>query len=187
MRAERTFPLVGIGASVLLVAFIVLAVVNATHSAEGHFPAVPPPSQLRPGRHAPSFRLSRLGGGGPVVYKDVSAEPVVVNFFASWCANCVAELHTFATTSSSHTTTEFVGIDTDDSARATAEHLVHGAGITYPIGIDANGSVAGRYLVAALPVTFFISRTGVVMGEVFGQVSAAQLTAWVVRLQRDRR
>jgi thiol-disulfide isomerase/thioredoxin len=111
----------------------------------------------------------------------------VLNFFASWCANCDAELHTFGRVSSSARAVQFLGIDTDDASRSTAEQLVRAADIAYPIGVDLRGVVADRYLVAALPVTFFVAADGIVQGEVIGQVNEAQLRMWVTRLQREQR
>jgi thiol-disulfide isomerase/thioredoxin len=182
---QRVFRPLAIGVTLALVGFIAYAVVSANHPGTGTFPSVPAPSTLHPGERAPSFDLPRLGGGAAFAFPGHAAEPVVLNFFASWCPNCVAELHAFGSVSSAAGSIRFFGVDSEDPAVATAEELLHRAGISYPVGVDRSGSVANRYLIAALPVTFFIAPTGAVQGEIFGAATASQLRTWVARLSRS--
>ena len=143
------------------------------------------------GRLAPSFSLPRLGGGAPVMVNAPSAPdpggrlPMVVNFFASWCPNCAAELSAFATESHAATgKVEFLGVDSNDSDHAAAESLLAHAGVRYPVGVDARATIATDYLVEGLPTTVFINRDGQVIGEAFGAQTVKTLRAWVSRLER---
>ncbi len=139
---------------------------------------------LQAGRLAPLFRLPRLGGGAPVALAADRGHPVVLNFFASWCPDCRAELRAFGVVSrraGSHV--DFVGVDTNDPTPSEAISLLRAAGDTYPVGVDANATVAnGRYLVEALPTTVFISGSGHIVGQVFGPQTVGSLTRWVDRL-----
>lgn len=180
---DRLFRWLALVACLVLVGFVAYAVVAATEHHPASFPEVASPSRLRTGQRAPKFDLSRLGGGASVGLTDAGSSPTVVNFFASWCANCVAELHSFAIASRSPGDVRFVGIDSTDPDPSSAEHLLRAAGISYPVGIDRSGAVADRYLISALPVTFFIAPSGVIKGEIFGRASTAQLDAWVARLR----
>lgn len=141
--------------------------------------------ELARGRVAPAFRLANIRGGPQVSLASFSGHPVVLNFFASWCADCRAELSAFAKVSSApHGTVRFVGVDTDDSAPGKARSLLAHAGDTYPVGIDRSGDVAtSRYLVQALPVTVFIAADGRVVGQVFGAQTVRSLAPWVRRLE----
>jgi len=171
-----------IGACVALVGFVVYAVVAATtttaNPSSGTFPKVPAPSALGAGHRAPSFELSRLGYGTAVSLGNRTL-PVVINFFASWCHDCVAELHAFGEVANRSSGVRFVGIDALDPSPKTALKLLHSAHIRYPVGVDRNGNVVDRYLISALPVTFFVSRSGVVAGELFGTATVRALTEWV--------
>jgi cytochrome c biogenesis protein CcmG, thiol:disulfide interchange protein DsbE len=179
---------VAIGAAVALVGFVAFAIVSATRSSGGRFPEAAAPSALTAGRAAPSFELSRLGGGDPVSFVGgAGSGPLVLNFFASWCPDCVAELGAFATVSRSETGVRFLGVDADDPSPAAAERLLRRAGVSYLVGTDRSGAVTDRYLVSALPVTFFIAPDGRILGEHFGAATAAELSGWVARLQRGRR
>lgn len=109
---------------------------------------------------------------------------MVLNFFASWCPNCRAELKAFATVSrAAGGRVDFIGVDTNDSSPAQAISLLRAAGATYPVGVDPNAAVANaRYLVEALPATVFVSASGHIVGQVFGPQTTKTLTQWVDRL-----
>ena len=172
-----------IAAALALVGFITFAIVSAvTRQKTGAFPAGPPASSLVIGKKAPTFSLKLLGAVGNVALTRRASQPTIVNFFASWCANCVAELHAFGAASHLSKAVRFVGVDSLDPAPGTAIRLLGHAGVSYAVGVDRDGAVADRYLIAALPVTFFISRAGVVRGELFGAATLSQLTGWVHRL-----
>jgi len=55
-------------------------------------------------------------------------------------------------------------------------------GATYPVAMDAQAKVASQYLVQALPVTYFLNRSGQVVGAALGPQSVTSLEHWVARL-----
>ncbi len=169
-------------AALALFGFVTYAVVSAATATPRTFATVPPPSRLGAGRHAPSFTLHELDEARTVVFHGRANTPVIVNFFASWCQDCVAELDAFGNVSNESTGVRFIGIDSLDSNPGLAKRLLGRAHIAYAIGVDSDGTIVGRYLIAALPVTFFVSKSGVVEGEIFGAATSRELTAWVLRL-----
>jgi cytochrome c biogenesis protein CcmG/thiol:disulfide interchange protein DsbE len=172
--------LVTFAAIVVLVGFSTFAVVRARQPSVPNYTETPTPSQLPLHVVAPPFDLARLGGGARVSLAADAKRPVVINFFASWCANCRQELGALATAAKTHPGVAFIGVDTNDTATATARHLAAAAGITYPIGIDTTAATGTAYLVAELPVTFVVDRTGHVAEKLFG----AQTTASLARALR---
>jgi cytochrome c biogenesis protein CcmG/thiol:disulfide interchange protein DsbE len=101
---------------------------------------------------------------------------VVLNFFASWCPNCQAELAAFAAASRRlRGRVDFVGIDTSETDPHAAIALEQRAGIVYPTGFAADQTVANEYLVGALPETFFIDAAGRVRSFVPGRETLAGL------------
>jgi cytochrome c biogenesis protein CcmG/thiol:disulfide interchange protein DsbE len=132
---------------------------------------------------APAFRLPRLGGGPPVSLAAERGHPVVVNFFASWCTECRAELRAFAQVAARPGDVLFVGVDTNDGSPATARGLLEAAGVRYPVAVDRAGAVAnGEYLIQALPATVFVYADGRVAGHVYGALSVGELESWMARL-----
>ena len=175
---DRRFKAIAIGASIGLLGFVGYAVGRAATnhpSQQLNFPSSSP-TLLPAGRAAPAFALARLGGGPPVVLKSLLKEPVVVNFFASWCTNCRGELSTLASVSTSEVgKVQFVGIDSTDTNPALASSLLRKAHATYPVGVDRPGAITNEYLVSGLPVTMFIDGRGRVVGELYGAQSKASL------------
>lgn len=139
-----------------------------------------PPADDRP---APAFDLPGLRDGeGPVRLADYRGRPVVVNFFASWCAPCKRELPAFARLSRQlGDRVAFVGIDHQDSRRL-ARQLLEETGVAYPAGYDPEGKTAVDYRVIGMPTTVFISPEGRILASHAGEISAEDLRATVRRL-----
>ncbi len=143
-----------------------------------HLPSLPA------GRLAPAFDLPRLGGGPTVSSKAFAGTPLVVNFFASWCPNCIDEMRTFAVEAEAvRGRVSFVGVDLNDPDLQAAKAVVARAAVRYPVGVDRAAGIAAAYWVVALPTTVFIDRRGRLLGEAFGAQSPGQLRAWVRRLE----
>ncbi len=144
---------------------------------------------VAPGSIAPDFTLPSLTGGSPVRLDRLGRDrnrPVVLNFFASWCAPCQQETPLLASTARAEqakgAAVQFVGVDVADPS-ADALAFVQKSGIPYPVGVDANIRVtSGLYGLDAQPNTFFIDASGRVIGHAIGPVTATQLHGWLRRL-----
>ena len=173
-------------AGVALVGFIVYVVVKPHRATPAAFPVTPNPT-LAIGSAAPTFTLPRLGGGAPVSLAATHGTPTVVNFFASWCRDCQAELTAFA--GLSHATAgrvAVIGVDSNDSDTGAALSLLAKAGATYPVGEDGQATVATSYLLSALPVTYFLDAAGRVVHVAFGAQTLGALTHWAGVLTSGR-
>jgi cytochrome c biogenesis protein CcmG/thiol:disulfide interchange protein DsbE len=166
-----------------LIAFVVTVIVSGSPSTQKKLFPDPLPTALTTGKAAPGFALDRLGGGAKVQLSGFRGKPVIVNFFASWCPDCQAELSTIATVAREESgSINVVGVDTNDSNTSGAERLLERAGARYPVGVDPQALVATHYLIQALPVTYFLNARGLVVGETFGRLTGPELDAWVRRL-----
>ncbi len=146
------------------------------------------------GTSAPDFTLPALFGATPVHLDALGAgshRPVVLNFFASWCGPCRQETPLLAKTArtagSSGSSVQFVGVDVNDPAGA-AQQFATRSGITYPVGVDADLTVSsGLYGLTGQPQTFFIDRSGTVVGHSLGAVDRSTLERWLHRLTGSAR
>ena len=112
------------------------------------------------GAPAADFEL-RLFGGDLLTMSDLKGKVVVLNFWASWCPPCRAEMPDFEEMwrEMRDDGVVFVGVAVSDSPKE-ARAFVEATGVTYPVGVDPSGSIASDYRVLSLPTTFLIDREG---------------------------
>lgn len=141
------------------------------------------------GSTAPNFTLPSVLAGAPVNLYALGKHrnhPVVLNFFASWCVPCQQETPLLARTAQAEqakgSVLQFVGVDAADKP-SDALPFIHQAGITYPVGQDADLRVtANLYGLFAEPNTFFIDESGTVIGHHQGALTEAILDSWIHKL-----
>jgi thiol-disulfide isomerase/thioredoxin len=129
-----------------------------------------PPPSAREGFSAPDFTLDLLGGG-QVTLAHLRGKAVMVNLWASWCPPCRAEMPAIEKVYRAYKDKGFevLAINTtyqDGEAEAVA--FAQNYGLTFPIPLDRTGAVSNRYLLRALPSTFFVDRQGVIRSVVIG-------------------
>jgi thiol-disulfide isomerase/thioredoxin len=183
---DRLFKWVAAVAAACLIGFVVFVILRGSpHSATAGSAALeaPPPPVLTAGTSAPAFSLPALQGGSPVSLSAFRGKPVIVNFFASWCRDCRAELGAVARVARATSgRLTVVGVDSNETSVTTARQLLTAAGATYPVGVDAHAKVASQYLRQALPVSYFLNGSGQVVGVALGPQSVTSLEHWAARL-----
>jgi peroxiredoxin len=175
---DRVWKIVAAVAALALVGFVVFVATRPHHARVVAYPSARA-ATLPVGSPAPDFTLPRLGGGPVVSLADTRGTPTVVNFFASWCPDCQAELAAFAalaTRTAGRVTV--IGVDSNDSTGAAAQTLLSEARASYPVGMDGDAHVATAYLLSALPVTYFLDARGRVVHVAFGTQTEASLDRW---------
>ena len=132
------------------------------------------------GQRAPAFDLAALSApAGHVSLAGYPGQPVIVNFFASWCGPCKTETPLLARYyKSEHGTVHVVGVDANDS-RTAALAFTRKYGVSYPVGSDPAVTTASAYGVAGLPQTFFLNAQHKIVDRVFGAVTADSLAKGV--------
>jgi thiol-disulfide isomerase/thioredoxin len=185
--SDRTFKLIALLAGLCLIGFIVYVAVRAPAKGGRTLGVAAlkaaPPAVLHAGAAAPAFSLPRLGGGTPVALSSLRGSPVIVNFFASWCPDCRSELAAIGSVAAQNSgRVAVIGVDSNDGNGAAAAKLLTAAHASYPVGVDTSAQVASKYLLTALPVTYFVNAQGRIVGSALGPQSVASLRRWVGRL-----
>ena len=75
-----------------------------------------------------------------------------------------------------------IGIDSNETSDAAATRLLAAAHADYPVVVDPQAKVATQYLVQALPVSYFLTASGQVVGAALGPQTVSSLDRWVARL-----
>lgn len=116
---------------------------------------------------APDFTLDRLDAEGQTLtLSELRGKPLVVNFWASWCVPCKDEAPVLQSTWERYRKQGLVvvGVDSQDF-RKDARRFMRRFGVTYPVVYDGKGSTLGRWGVTGFPETFFVDRSGNLVGE----------------------
>ena len=116
--------------------------------------------------HAPAFTLDRLDRDGQLGVGDLRGKAIVVNFWASWCVPCRDEAPVLQKTYERYRDQGLVvlGVDVNDF-RQDARRFMKRYGLSYPVVYDGKGSTVGKWGVRGFPETFFVDRTGKLVGE----------------------
>jgi peroxiredoxin len=118
------------------------------------------------GRLAPDFELRSLDGKS-VRLSDFHGKVVLLNFWATWCVPCKAEMPWFVELQNKYRTEglQVVGIAMDDASQQDLRKFTNDLGVNYPIliGTDTVGDSYGG--VQFLPFSLYISRDGRVVDK----------------------
>lgn len=129
--------------------------------------ATDPPAEsveLRPLGEVPEgdpldIEYTDVDGTTATLRERLGNQPLVVNFFASWCPPCVAEMPDFEAVSQDLEGVEFFGLAVTDRPE-DASRIVEQTGITYPWSRDKLGDIAAGFGVTTMPSTLFIAPDG---------------------------
>jgi thiol-disulfide isomerase/thioredoxin len=138
------------------------------------------------GEPAPEVRLTDFEGQ-EFSLQDYEGRPVVMNFWASWCPFCAAEMPDFEKVHRSVADeVAFLGIDQCESCQGgsadAARELARETGVTYRLAEDPDGSVFVAFGGSSMPTTVFIDADGRVVEHIGGMLSESQLRDNVSRL-----
>lgn len=126
------------------------------------------------GKMAPAFDLPNLDRSARITPLDLQGRPVLVNFFASWCAGCQVE-HPVLMKLAREYGVEIVGIDYKDTREAAEQWLARHGNPYRIIVADALGQAGLDWGVYGVPETFVLSADGRVVYKQIGPMTDA---AW---------
>ncbi len=140
-------------------------------------PAAEPP------RAAPDFMLAALDGG-QVRLGDLRGKVILLNFWATWCPPCKAEMPDLDALYRQYGPTRnfvVIGVNVQERPELVAAFARQNS-IAFPLALDTDGAVTTNlYHIRAFPTSLIIDRVGNIRDSWMGQISRE---AMVVRLQR---
>ncbi len=126
---------------------------------------------------AANFTLPTLDGR-QVSLRELRGRPVLVNFWATWCAPCRREMPLIEQTAAEHSKVAVLLVDERDS-RDAARGFVNELHIRSTVLFDGDGAVGDRYGISGLPTTFFIRPDGTVEGRYVGETNRQVLESHI--------
>lgn len=117
--------------------------------------------------------------GNQVKLSDFIGKPIVVNFWATWCPPCKAELPSFDKLyEEKKDEIEFLMVNLTDGVSDTTETVktfISQSGYKFPVYFDVNGEAAYSYNLYSIPRTIFIDRYGNLISSYSGAISEVNL------------
>ena len=123
------------------------------------------------GKAAPAFDLPTLGGSPPrMTTADLRGKPVLVNFFASWCAGCQDE-HPYLMQLAQSGDVRLVGVDYKDAVSDVRGWLSqHGSPYAQVLS-DTDGRAGIDWGVYGVPETFVLDAGGTIVYKQIGAMT----------------
>jgi len=124
--------------------------------------------RIDPPFEAKDFALRNLTGS-ILNLKDFQGKVVFLNFWASWCGPCRAEMPAMELLWQTFQDDNFVILAVNlREGKDKISSFVQTNGYTFPVLLDSQGKTASTYGVRAIPTTFLIDAQGKVVGKVLG-------------------
>ncbi len=143
-------------------------------NASGSAKAVP-----APGHPAPAISLTSLQGQ-TVTLASLKGHPVLINFFATWCPYCKAEMGYLQTVyhnaAFQKAGLKLYEIDVQESA-GTVQQFMTTHNLDMPVLLDTEAATAEAYNVNGMPTSFFINSNGIIQKVkvgAYGDVNALE-------------
>ena len=122
----------------------------------------------RVGEPAPDFRLQNLNGQS-VTLSELRGKPVLLNFWATWCPPCRAEMPYLQEIYEEWTGMGLVLLTINVGESSTrVKDFLETYNLSLPVLLDTNRSVANKYNITGIPTTFFIDKDGIIQEKVVG-------------------
>lgn len=173
-------------ALILLIAVLGLLLVQACASSSQ---AVPGGQRgaiagINVGQIAPDFTLSDLDGNA-LSLSDSRGKVVFINFWATWCPPCRAEMPEIEAVYQEYKDKGVVviGVDIQETTDQVRNSVQQG-GYSWTFAIDSSGAVANTYRITAIPTSFFIDRQGIVRVVNVGAMTGRQMESALAKAMR---
>jgi thiol-disulfide isomerase/thioredoxin len=128
------------------------------------------------GRLAPPIDGQNLAGEGV----ELAGQPTIINFWATWCAPCRAEMQALQSLYENTDDLRIVAVNLDEP-EALVREWVRQNDLTYDIVIDSGGTIARRYAFRDPPSTFMLDADRRITSIIYGAVQTEDLRSLIPR------
>lgn len=141
---------------------------------------------LNKGEQAPDFALTTLAGE-PIRLSELKGKKVILNFWATWCPPCKAEMphmQNFYEDYAEAENVEIVAVNlTSGDRKASVEEFVKDYGLTFPIPMDVDGEVGQQFQAVTIPTSYIIDTNGMIQHKIVGPMDETMIQDFVSNLK----
>lgn len=128
-------------------------------------------SQVKEGNPAPNFELTTLAGE-TVQLSDYKGKKVILNFWATWCPPCKAEMphmqNFYEKNKGNDIEILAVNLTSMDKGKTDIENFVQEYGLTFDIPLDEEGTIGAQYQAFSIPTSYIIDSKGIITKKIVG-------------------
>ncbi|MEK4028000.1 redoxin domain-containing protein [Pseudobacillus sp. FSL P4-0506] len=139
------------------------------------------------GDQAPDFTLQTLDGK-KVSLSDYRGKKVMLNFWATWCPPCKAEMphmQSFYKKEAEKSNMEILAVNltSEDRGKAAVVEFAKQYDLTFPILLDKEGTIGPQYQVATIPTTYVLNTDGTIHQKIIGPMDEQMMKKLVSELK----
>jgi peroxiredoxin len=170
----------------ILTALAIIAIVTPSILSQGEIPQQNfPGSAPVIGKLAPDFTLSTLDGTA-VNLSQFRGQPVLINFWASWCFSCREEMPEMVRMYESHKAEGLMILGVNlafQDVLPDVQAFASEFNITFPVLLDEAGTVTEKlYQIPGIPTTIFVNRDGTIERIQAGLITGPQFDQYVAEI-----
>ncbi|AIY06099.1 cytochrome c biogenesis protein [Planococcus sp. PAMC 21323] len=148
---------------------------------------LPTEEGLAKGEKAPDFQLTTLDGD-VVTLSDYQGQKVILNFWATWCPPCRAEMPHMQSyfeeqAEEDNVVILAVNLTTEDKGLKSIEDFVEEFGLKFSIPMDEKGAVGSTYQTVSIPTSYMIDTKGRIQNKIVGPMDAPMMEQLVKEME----
>ncbi|MCR8847855.1 redoxin domain-containing protein [Rossellomorea sp. SC111] len=142
---------------------------------------------LTKGDTAPDFALTTLDGE-EVKLSDYQGKKVILNFWATWCPPCKAEMphmEQYYEKNAKKENVEILAVNltSQDDGKKAVQQFVDGYELTFPILLDEKGDLGSEYRAFTIPTTYMIDTKGHIQHKIVGPMNEEMMGKMVEHME----
>lgn len=147
---------------------------------------LPTEEGLAKGELSPDFELITLEGE-KVKLSDYQGKKVILNFWATWCPPCRAEMPHMQNYFEEHAAGNnveilAVNLTTEDRGIDKVRNFVKEYELTFPIPMDEKGDIGTLYQAVTIPTSYMIDTEGRVQNKVVGPMNETMMKEMIANM-----
>ena len=140
---------------------------------------------LAQGEEAPDFELTTLSGE-TVKLSDYKGKKVILNFWATWCPPCIAEMplmqNYYDEVKDKNVEILAVNLTTEDRGTDKVKEFVKSNNLTFPIPMDVEGDIGSVYQTVTIPTTYIIDTEGRIQKKHIGPMDEKVMKDYIANM-----